>query len=133
MSLDSTANLLFTIGANTDDAQGNIQAFRSLLGKSLSDIGGDFDDWKTKVLGDISTVEGAMMAGGAAGDILDYETHRETGFSVIAIGGDKLARGLTLEGLSVSYFLRASKMYDTLMHWPGCNAKVRRHSMAVAP
>lgn len=52
---------------------------------------------------------------GTAGDILDYETHRETGFSVIAIGGDKLARGLTLEGLSVSYFLRASKMYDTLM------------------
>ena len=30
-------------------------------------------------------------------------------------GGDKLSRGLTLEGLSISYFLRASKMYDTLM------------------
>ncbi len=52
---------------------------------------------------------------GTAGDILDYETHRETGLNVIAVGGDKLARGLTLEGLSVSYFLRASKMYDTLM------------------
>jgi hypothetical protein len=52
---------------------------------------------------------------GTAGDILDYETHRDNGFTVIAIGGDKLARGLTLEGLSVSYFLRASKMYDTLM------------------
>ncbi len=35
--------------------------------------------------------------------------------SVIAIGGDKLSRGLTLEGLSVSYYLRASRMYDTLM------------------
>ncbi len=34
---------------------------------------------------------------------------------MIAIGGDKLSRGLTLEGLSVSYFLRASRMYDTLM------------------
>jgi len=34
---------------------------------------------------------------------------------VIAIGGDKLSRGLTLEGLCVSYFLRTSKMYDTLM------------------
>jgi hypothetical protein len=31
------------------------------------------------------------------------------------VGGDKLSRGLTLEGLSVSYFLRASKLYDTLM------------------
>jgi hypothetical protein len=52
---------------------------------------------------------------GTAKDVLDYETHKATGFSVIAIGGDKLARGLTLEGLSVSYFLRSTKMYDTLM------------------
>ncbi|MDZ5454438.1 Z1 domain-containing protein [Labrys sp. ZIDIC5] len=52
---------------------------------------------------------------GNAGDILDYEIHKGTGLNVIAVGGDKLARGLTLEGLSVSYFLRASKMYDTLM------------------
>lgn len=52
---------------------------------------------------------------GMAKDALDYVEHQETGLKVIAIGGDKLARGLTLEGLSVSYFLRASRMYDTLM------------------
>jgi hypothetical protein len=52
---------------------------------------------------------------GTAGDILDYLEHRNTGLSVIAIGGDKLSRGLTLEGLTVSYFLRTSRMYDTLM------------------
>jgi hypothetical protein len=46
---------------------------------------------------------------------IDYEGHTETGLSVIAVGGDKLSRGLTLEGLSVSYFLRASRMYDSLM------------------
>ena len=46
---------------------------------------------------------------------LDYEEYKDTGLSVIAIGGDKLSRGLTLEGLSVSYFLRSSKLYDTLM------------------
>jgi hypothetical protein len=52
---------------------------------------------------------------GTSGDCLTYYEHDKTGISVIAIGGDKLSRGLTLEGLSVSYFLRASKMYDTLM------------------
>ena len=31
------------------------------------------------------------------------------------IGGDKLARGLTLEGLIISYFTRSSNTYDTLM------------------
>ncbi len=34
---------------------------------------------------------------------------------VIAIGGDVLSRGLTLEGLSVSYFYRRSLAYDTVM------------------
>ncbi|MDR2915539.1 MAG: Z1 domain-containing protein [Tannerella sp.] len=52
---------------------------------------------------------------GSSGDCLTYYDNEKTGISVIAIGGDKLSRGLTLEGLSVSYFLRASKMYDTLM------------------
>jgi len=51
---------------------------------------------------------------GGSADILNYYDHRN-GLSVIAIGGDKLSRGLTLEGLSVSYYLRASRMYDTLM------------------
>jgi hypothetical protein len=48
---------------------------------------------------------------------LDYFVNEQQGnyLSVIAVGGDKLSRGLTLEGLTVSYYLRASKMYDTLM------------------
>lgn len=52
---------------------------------------------------------------GTAKDVLDYVENSSIGLSVIAVGGDKLSRGLTLEGLSVSYFLRASRMYDTLM------------------
>ncbi len=63
---------------------------------------------------------------GSAGDILDYGDHKDTGMDLIAVGGDKLSRGLTLEGLSVSYFLRASRMYDTLMQmgrWFGYRSK----------
>jgi Z1 domain len=52
---------------------------------------------------------------GTAGDVLDYHAPRLEGLKVIAVGGDKLSRGLTLQGLSVSYFLRTTKMYDTLM------------------
>lgn len=52
---------------------------------------------------------------GTARDALDYADHDGTGLKVIAIGGDKLARGLTLEGLCTSYFLRTARMYDTLM------------------
>ena len=52
---------------------------------------------------------------GSAKDVLDYTDRQNLGLKVIAVGGDKLSRGLTLEGLTVSYFLRASRMYDTLM------------------
>jgi hypothetical protein len=51
---------------------------------------------------------------GTIQDILDYRMQKE-GLNVIVIGGDKLSRGLTLEGLVVSYYLRAANMYDTLM------------------
>ncbi|MGR3545992.1 MAG: Z1 domain-containing protein [Roseovarius sp.] len=46
---------------------------------------------------------------------LDYDHAGENGITVIAVGGFSLSRGLTLEGLTVSYFLRNSMMYDTLM------------------
>jgi len=66
-----------------------------------------------EVLGDLSGNVRAIN--GSAGDILDYSEREQTGLKVIAVGGDKLARGLTLEGLCVSYFVRTTKMYDTLM------------------
>ena len=66
------------------------------------------------VLEDLKNV-GVKAINGTAGDVLDYAARKEVGLKVIAIGGDKLARGLTLEGLCVSYFVRSTKMYDTLM------------------
>ncbi|MFK7602394.1 Z1 domain-containing protein [Deinococcus sp. SM5_A1] len=46
---------------------------------------------------------------------LDYRRARSGPLTVIAIGGTKLSRGLTLEGLTTSYHLRASLQHDTLM------------------
>ncbi len=44
---------------------------------------------------------------------LEYRKDRVT--NAIVIGGTSLSRGYTLEGLSVSYFLRNTVFYDTLM------------------
>ena len=46
---------------------------------------------------------------------LRYSDYDDTGLNVIAIGGYSLSRGFTLEGLTVSYFLRNTQMYDTLL------------------
>ena len=49
------------------------------------------------------------------GGNLDYEHNRANGLHVIAIGGLALSRGLTLEGLTVSYIIRNASASDTLM------------------
>lgn len=49
---------------------------------------------------------------GVSEDRIDYEGAPKT---YIVVGGSVLARGLTLEGLTVSYFLRSSSQYDTLL------------------
>lgn len=61
----------------------------------------------------IENVHVRQIHGGKTGQTLDYRTGGQQ--KVIAVGGNKLSRGLTLEGLTVSYFLRTSRMYDTLM------------------
>lgn len=80
-------------------------------------VSGRMPDWQeiSDVLADAVDDIQVRMINGTAKDVLNYVEHQGVGLKVIAIGGDKLARGLTLEGLCVSYFLRASKMYDTLM------------------
>ncbi|WP_261665406.1 Z1 domain-containing protein [Deinococcus sp. Marseille-Q6407] len=52
---------------------------------------------------------------GDAKDSLQYHEHCEVGLKVIVIGGDRLSRGLTLEGLVTSYYLRNAGAYDTLL------------------
>ena len=52
---------------------------------------------------------------GEAKGVLDYDDNRKTGLNVIAVGGDKLSRGLTLENLTVSYYTRPARNYDTLL------------------
>jgi len=46
---------------------------------------------------------------------LDYSQYKQSGLRVIAVGGNSLSRGLTLEGLCVSYFYRNTQMYDALL------------------
>ena len=91
-----------------------MQGIRSALvkGEVLEDFSwAQIRDVLPNVLSDIRVRE----INGSAKEALDYAENEGTGLKVIAIGGDKLARGLTLEGLCTSYFLRTARMYDTLM------------------
>jgi hypothetical protein len=58
-----------------------------------------------------------VMVNGNSKDGLEYREFEKQNIykNFIIVGGNKLSRGLTLEGLVTSYFLRGSNMYDTLM------------------
>jgi len=71
-----------------------------------------FDEVRT-VLAEAARVQPVTV--NMKGGVLDYRAHRENGLHVIAIGGLALSRGLTLEGLTVSYVLRNTAASDTLM------------------
>ncbi len=64
----------------------------------------------------ISVIGVIEVNGSRNSEPLDYNRKDyPNGRNLIAIGGLSLSRGLTLEGLTISYFLRSSIMYDTLM------------------
>ena len=65
-----------------------------------------------KAIAPIDVREVNMNTGAAS---LDYFNHKKDGLRVIAVGGNSLSRGLTLEGLCVTYFHRNTRMYDTLL------------------
>ncbi len=71
----------------------------------------DIYDWLKKAI--LKTKVFAVH--GKSKEKLDYRAYKANGLSAIVVGGHKLSRGLTLEGLTVSYFTRNSKTYDTLM------------------
>ncbi|MDZ4783398.1 MAG: Z1 domain-containing protein [Planctomycetia bacterium] len=91
---------------------GKHAAFKRRLGESCFPLPSWNDIWSEvpRAAGKIKVME----INGTSDDALTYARAPE-GLSVIAVGGDRLSRGLTLEGLSVSYFLRTSIMFDTLM------------------
>ena len=104
---------------DTDDYTSYCTTTQSILNSSFRDIDSkmkihEWEEIKPCLYKAIQKIK-VMEINGKSADALEYYEHEKTGISVIAVGGDKLSRGLTLEGLSVSYFLRASKMYDTLM------------------
>lgn len=54
-----------------------------------------------------------LVLNSASDDVLDFDA--DPALKAILIGGNRLSRGLTLEGLLVSYFVRNTRYFDTLL------------------
>ena len=102
-----------------DEAAANteIAAMREVFEDEYSDAGVDWAEvlpLLDRVAGRAAVYEVNSKSGEKLEypDIKDIENDQVT---AIAVGGYSLSRGLTLEGLTISYFLRNSKAYDTLL------------------
>jgi len=112
-TLKAAVNVSFAL---EDDALEDsiIKRFHNLYKEEFKDL-----NWNLllkELKNTISPIQVIEVNTSAYGESLTYDEREwPNGRSVIAVGGYALSRGLTLEGLSVSYLLRNTKMYDTLM------------------
>lgn len=106
-------------------AAGDHTSFRVAFEDEMGRVHGVTDE-KVPTWSDVSEVlvetlssTRVVVDNGISDDRLDYARLDAQGQplveTVIAIGGGTLSRGLTLEGLIVSYFTRTSNTYDTLL------------------
>ncbi len=102
-------------GSRRDAAERNheIRELKRVWAEEYSDAGMSWDQVREGLLAVVASAH-VVAVNAASSSGLDYE-NGGAGQTVIAVGGFSLSRGLTLEGLTVSYFLRNSVMYDTLM------------------
>ena len=89
---------------------------KKIYDEEFSDLKESWPEIQKSADGAISSVKTCLINSKSA-EALDYKYYEDNGESltVIAVGGLSLSRGLTLEGLTVSYMYRNTKMYDTLM------------------
>jgi hypothetical protein len=95
-----------------------LQGLRDLWNEHYSDSGATWDEIRTVLHESISAIAVVTVnQESEATERLNYSRYAGSRFGrrVIAVGGLTLSRGLTLEGLCVSYFYRNSKAYDTLL------------------
>lgn len=98
------------------DTQFELNRYKSIYEarfKNKSEKYERFDDWEvfSKEFKNVFELLKVKLLNGDSRDYIDYSTSKQS--QIIVIGGNKLSRGITIEGLMISYYLRDPKAYDT--------------------
>ena len=93
----------------------SIKYLHSMFQQHFSNLGITWSDIQSQLITSTMPIQTTAVNQGSGPSSLDYTAYKEHGLRVIAVGGNSLARGLTLEGLCISYFYRTTQMYDALL------------------
>lgn len=91
----------------------SIRELKRVYEEQYSNVQFTWDEIQSNLIRAIDPIQVFVVNGNQ--NELDYEANETYGLRAICVGGLTLSRGLTLEGLIISYFYRNSKIYDTLM------------------
>lgn len=87
------------------------QISKERLGDAFKDDWNKIKDYLEETIDSIN--KHIFVLNGDSNDVLDYNQQKSGDFLII--GGNKLSRGLTLEGLTTSYYFRSARTYDALL------------------
>ena len=93
-----------------------MERLHGVFSADFSDCEFDWDTVKSALFEALDSLR-IFVVNSKSDEALDYKKYEKdgTGLTALAIGGLSLSRGLTIEGLCVSYMYRNTRMYDTLM------------------
>lgn len=94
----------------------HMQRLKQAFEEEYADSGFTWDEVKPALNGVFDHLH-LHVINSKSDEVLNYTKYEKegVGLTAIAVGGLSLSRGLTIEGLTVSYMYRNTKMYDTLM------------------
>ena len=108
----------FNISENVEDFKNNeilCKLYKVWQDQFENQIEFTWTDICSTLFNSISSILIKVVNSSRDSEKIDYNKNKEKGLRLIAIGGLALSRGLTLEGLIVSYFFRNTATYDVLM------------------
>lgn len=89
------------------------QMFRSTLtGLGTVELPSTEDTVLVEAVNNLARLD-VVVLNSTTGDELEYDL--KPGRQLVAVGGNRLSRGLTLEGLTIAYFLRTTTLADALL------------------
>lgn len=116
---DMVSNQLPILGPG-DPLPKHVARLRDVWYTEYSDLGHSWEAVQEQLIESVARVETELVNGDTAKERKDREAQRaqrqiKTGARTVAVGGTILSRGITLDGLTVSYFHQRTQLSDSLL------------------
>ena len=114
--LRQAINANYAMPESTSERDPYMQSLKEIFSREFTGCGYRWEQVKRELYQAVAKIR-IFMVNSKSDERLDYTRYERDGdnLTAVAVGGLSLSRGLTIEGLCISYMYRNTRMYDTLM------------------